>query len=79
LLRFTEGELTVLVRSKTPAADVPMRSVTLASDGLCLVAGNNRVRFIAPPLYIDLISASRVNAMSGESMMNIQAFLGFKQ
>lgn len=56
-----------------------MRSVTLASDGLCLVAGNNRVRFIAPPLHIGLISASRVNAMSGESMMNIQAFLGFKQ
>ncbi|EKM82800.1 hypothetical protein AGABI1DRAFT_53282 [Agaricus bisporus var. burnettii JB137-S8] len=28
----------------TPAADVPIRSVTLASDGSCLVAGNNNGR-----------------------------------
>ncbi|KAK0429592.1 WD40 repeat-like protein [Armillaria borealis] len=26
----------------TPAGDIPMRSVTLASDGSCLVAGNNK-------------------------------------
>lgn len=43
LPRFAVNELIILVRSKTPAADVPIRSVTLASDGLCLVAGNNRV------------------------------------
>ena len=28
---------------QTPAGDVPIRSVTLASDGSCLVAGNNKV------------------------------------
>lgn len=27
---------------KTPAGDVPIRSVSLASDGSCLVAGNNK-------------------------------------
>ncbi|KAI0687132.1 WD40 repeat-like protein [Cytidiella melzeri] len=26
----------------TPAGDIPMRSITLASDGSCLVAGNNK-------------------------------------
>jgi len=30
-------------------------------------------------LVIDLISADRDSVMSGESMMNILAFLGFKQ
>jgi hypothetical protein len=28
---------------QTPAGDVPIRSVTLATDGSCLVAGNNKV------------------------------------
>jgi len=31
------------------------------------------------PLVIDLILASRDSVMSGGSMTNIQAFLGFKQ
>jgi len=30
---------------KTPAGDVPIRSVSLASDGSFLVAGNNKVSF----------------------------------
>lgn len=29
--------------SKAPAADVPIRSVTIGVDGTCLVAGNNKV------------------------------------
>jgi hypothetical protein len=29
--------------SQTPAGDVPIRSVTLALAGTCLVAGNNKV------------------------------------
>lgn len=29
-------------KCKTPAGDVPIRSVSLASDGSCLVAGNNK-------------------------------------
>jgi G protein beta subunit-like protein len=33
----------VLTRLKAPAGDVPIRSVSLASDGSCLVAGNNKV------------------------------------
>ena len=28
---------------QTPAGDVPMRSISLAFDGSCLVAGNNEV------------------------------------
>jgi hypothetical protein len=32
-----------LTAYKTPAGDVPIRSVTLAADGSCLVAGNNKV------------------------------------
>ena len=28
---------------QAPAGDVPIRSVSLASDGSCLVAGNNKV------------------------------------
>lgn len=30
------------ILSETPAGDVPIRSVSLASDGSCLVAGNNK-------------------------------------
>ena len=33
---------------KTPAGDVPIRSISLALDGSCLVAGNNKVR--SPPI-----------------------------
>lgn len=29
--------------AQAPAGDVPIRSVTIASDGSCLVAGNNKV------------------------------------
>lgn len=28
---------------QTPAGDIPMRSISLAGDGSCLVAGNNKV------------------------------------
>lgn len=35
-----------LVLEQTPAGDIPIRSVTLASDGTCLVAGNNKVRLV---------------------------------
>lgn len=31
------------VLEQTPAGDIPIRSVTLASDGSCLIAGNNKV------------------------------------
>lgn len=31
------------VTCQAPAGDVPIRSVSLASDGSCLVAGNNKV------------------------------------
>ena len=34
---------------KTPAGDIPIRSVTIASDGSCLVAGNNKVISSLPP------------------------------
>lgn len=33
----------VLIALQTPAGDIPMRSISLASDGSCLVAGNNKV------------------------------------
>lgn len=29
---------------QVPEEEVPIRSVTIASDGSCLVAGNNKVR-----------------------------------
>ena len=31
------------VLEQTPAGDIPIRAVTLASDSTCLVAGNNKV------------------------------------
>jgi hypothetical protein len=34
----------VALRYQTPAGDIPIRSVTLASDGSLLVAGNNKVK-----------------------------------
>ena len=37
-------DLFVLTLAQAPAGDVPIRSVTIASDGSCLVAGNNKVR-----------------------------------
>ena len=48
LIALTDSsrEMTVVWRlffGQTPAGDVPIRSVTLASDGSCLVAGNNKV------------------------------------
>jgi len=50
---------------KTPAGDVPIRSVSLASDGTCLVAGNNKVpetdRGSDLPHH-----CTRVNVMSGK-------------
>ena len=33
----------LIISFKTPAGDIPIRSITLASDGSCLVAGNNKV------------------------------------
>ena len=40
---------------KTPAGDVPIKSITLAADGSCLVAGNNQVAWCTfsknVPLY----------------------------
>jgi G protein beta subunit-like protein len=32
----------------TPAGDVPIRSITLAADGSCLVAGNNKAALMYP-------------------------------
>ena len=39
---FLDEGGTLIVSSKTPAGDIPIRSITLASDGSCLVAGNNK-------------------------------------
>ena len=41
-LRLSWWRGTLIVSSKTPAGDIPIRSITLASDGSCLVAGNNK-------------------------------------
>jgi G protein beta subunit-like protein len=35
--------------AKTPAGDVPIRSVSLAADGSFLVAGNNKVYMVPQP------------------------------
>jgi hypothetical protein len=57
------------VPCKAPAGDVPIRSVSLASDGSCLVAGNNKVSDLIPQ-RIDRSHAKslfRANVMSGKS------------
>ena len=36
----------MLIAVQTPAGDIPMRSISLASDGSCLVAGNNKVLLV---------------------------------
>jgi hypothetical protein len=68
-------------RSKTPAGDVPIRSVTLASDGSCLVAGNNKVadRMDAKPDSYELIEFfSRENATCGRLMKRAWVCPAFK-
>ena len=63
---------------KTPAGKTPIRSVSLALDGSCLVAGNNKVKFpiILPSATLNVIS--RVNAMYGKSTKRVLDYRGFK-
>lgn len=64
--------------SQTPAGDIPMRSVSLASDSSCLVAGNNKVGASRDPsccLYrVSKLRDGhfRVDAMSGRLMKRVQ-------
>ena len=44
-------------RPQTPAGDIPIRSVTLASDGSLLVAGNNKARFFLSDIAVLLTDA----------------------
>jgi len=52
-------------KHKTPAGDVPIRSVSLASDGSCLVAGNNKAWLQWLRRASAQHSVIRANAMSG--------------
>jgi WD40 repeat protein len=49
----------------TPAGDVPIRSVTLASDGSCLVAGNNKV---ANPARLPYSRSVRMTLFPGKML-----------
>jgi hypothetical protein len=62
---------------KTPAGDVPIRSITLAADGSCLVAGNNKVDCCTLSKNIP-ISSYRGNVTFGKWMTKIQGFRGSK-
>jgi hypothetical protein len=67
--------------SKTPAGDVPIRSVTLASDGSCLVAGNNKVTNSARLPCNDSVRMnffSRASVMYGRSTKRVQDYPVFK-
>jgi hypothetical protein len=70
-----------LKRSKTPAGDVPIRSVTLASDGSCLVAGNNKVANSARlprDKSVRMTPFSRASVMYGKSTKRVQGYPVFK-
>jgi len=48
----------------TPAGDVPIRSVTLASDGSCLVAGNNKGKCYVWKIYEEGTGLPRFQAVT---------------
>jgi hypothetical protein len=55
---YVQNKIAVVVIDvflETPAGDVPIRSVSLASDGSCLVAGNNKVLSSTPQSIISYI------------------------
>jgi hypothetical protein len=75
----TRLELTLINKVvETPAGDVPIRSVSLASDGSCLVAGNNKVlsRFL---MICCLHSWFRANATCGKLTRRSQIYLVTRQ
>jgi len=63
---------------QTPAGDIPMRSVSLASDSSCLVAGNNKARtspvLYSLPYHVSELCGNcvRGDAMSGRLMKRVQ-------
>lgn len=59
--------------AQTPAGEVPIRSVTLASDGSSLVAGNNKVTR-TPTMCKPADDCQRDSVMSGKSMTNRATF-----
>ena len=62
---FRFSKIHFIETSKTPAGDIPMRSVTLALDGSCLVAGNNKVTLSNLLFHVFQSLYNRANATFG--------------